>query len=96
MSSAMRTRTLRAIANFNGIDYEMDLRAARVALVHRQVEGDFHQMGLLADAVGCSRSTVSKWFSGGPTSLPMATAILAKLKLEFGDVYRRCPDDAEV
>jgi DNA-binding XRE family transcriptional regulator len=50
-------------------------------------------MEALADAVGRSRSTVSRWFAGRPTSLPVALAILAKLDVSFDDVYTRCEVD---
>jgi DNA-binding XRE family transcriptional regulator len=91
----MRTRLRRVIVNFNGIDYDMDLAVVRHGLVRRQVDGEFHTMEALADAVGCSRSTVSRWSAGRPTSLPVALAILAKLDLRFDEVYTRCEVDGE-
>jgi DNA-binding XRE family transcriptional regulator len=74
---------------FNGIDHEMNLSVARHAPVRRQVAGEFHSMEALAEAVGRSRSTVSGWFAGRPTSLPVALAILGKLGVRFDDVYMR-------
>jgi transcriptional regulator with XRE-family HTH domain len=70
----------------------MNLGVARLALVRRQVEGKFDRMDGLAEAVGYSRSTVSRWFNGRSTSLPVVLAILAKLKLKFDDVYTRCAE----
>jgi hypothetical protein len=78
------------MVRFEGIAYEMDLRVIRVALVRRQVEGEFHQKGLLAAAAGCSRSTVSRWFAGRQTSVAVVHGLLAKLHLTFDEVYRRC------
>jgi DNA-binding XRE family transcriptional regulator len=91
----MRNGPRRVVVNFNGIDHEMNLSVARHALVRRQVEGEYHTMEALADAVGRSRSTVSRWFAGRPTSLPVALAILGKLRVRFDDVYRRCEVVAE-
>jgi hypothetical protein len=80
--------------NFRGIDYEMDLMVCRRALVRRQVEGDFDSMEGLANAIGRSRSTVSRFFSGRQTSLTVALAVLDKLKLAFNEVFTPCyPDD---
>jgi len=80
-------RPQRAIVNFRGIDHEMNLPVLRLALVHRQVAGEFHSMEELAGAVAVSRSTVSRYFAGRSTSLPVALKIVAKLKLKFEDVY---------
>ncbi len=82
----MTNRVRRAVVNFHGVAYEMD----RLALVRRQVEGEFHTVQALADTVGRSRSTASRWFAGRQTSLPVVVAILDKLHLNFDDVYRRC------
>ena len=65
----------------------MDLSVVRLALVRRQVEGVFHTVEALADAVGRSRSTASRWFAGRQTSLAVVVAILDKLHLSFDDVY---------
>ncbi len=83
-------RPRRVIANFRGIDYEMNLRACDLALVLRQVEGDFDSMEALANAIGCSRSTASRFFSGRQTSLSVALAMLEKLKLRFDEVFTPC------
>jgi hypothetical protein len=85
MASVRRPR--RAVVNFRGIDHEMDLSACRLALVQRQVAGEFDSMEALADAIGRSRSTVSRFFAGRHTSLPVAIAVLDKLKLRFEHVF---------
>ncbi len=77
----------RAIVNFRGIDHEMNVPVLRLALVRRQVAGEFHSMEDLADAIGISRSTVSRFFAGRRTSLTVALAVLDKLKLKFDHVF---------
>ena len=83
----MGRRPRRAIVNFRGIDHEMNVTVCRVALVQRQVAGEFDSMEGLADAIGRSRSTVSRFFAGRRTSLPVALAVLDKLKLRFEQVF---------
>jgi DNA-binding XRE family transcriptional regulator len=80
-------RPERAIVNFRGIDHEMNVPVLRLALVRRQVAGEFESMEQLAHAVGVSRSTVSRYFAGRATSLTVTLGILDKLKLRFEDVY---------
>lgn len=80
-------RPQRVIVNFRGIDHEMNVPVCRLALVRRQVAGDFDSMEALANALGRSRSTVSRFFSGRGTSLPVALAVLDKLKLKFEQVF---------
>jgi hypothetical protein len=82
-----------AIVNFRGIDHEMNISVCRLALVHRQVAGEFDSIAVLADAIGRSRSTVSRFFAGRQHSLSVALAVLNKLKLRFEDVYRPCDLD---
>ncbi len=84
---ASMTRPRRAIVNFRGIDHEMNVTVCRMALVQRQVAGEFDSMEGLADAIGRSRSTVSRFFAGRRTSLPVALAVLDKLKLRFEQVF---------
>ncbi len=84
---ATMRRPRRAIVNFRGIDHEMNVTVCRMALVRRQVAGEFDSMEGLADAVGRSRSTVSRFFAGRGTSLPVALAVLDKLKLRFEQVF---------
>lgn len=87
------TRPRRVIVSFRGVDHEMNLSVCRVALVRRQVAGEFHSMEQLADAIGCSRSTASRYFAGRSHSLAVALAVLDKLKLKFEDVYTACKLD---
>jgi transcriptional regulator with XRE-family HTH domain len=71
----------------------MDVRVARAALNRRQIEdGEFYSMDELARAVGCHRSTVSRWFSGSRAGLRMTLAILNRLQLRFDEVYRQIDD----
>ena len=84
------TRPGRVIVSFRGIDQEMNVSVCRVALVRRQVAGEFDSMEQLADAIGCSRSTASRYFAGRSHSLAVALAVLGKLKLKFEDVYTPC------
>lgn len=84
---ASMKRPQRAIVNFRGVDHEMDMTVCRLALVNRQVAGDFDSMENLADAIGRSRSTVSRFFAGRPVSLPVALAVLDKLNLKFNQVF---------
>lgn len=50
-------------------------------------------MESLAVAVGISRSTASRFFSGKPTSLTVTLKILDALKLRFDDVARPKSDE---
>ena len=84
---ARMARPRRAIVNFRGIDHELDIPILRLALVRRQVAGEYESMQELAEAVGCSRSTVSRFFSGRPTSLTIAIDVVDKLKLSFEEVF---------
>jgi hypothetical protein len=54
---------------YRNTPWELDLEACRRAFVWRQVEGDFETVESVAEAIGRSRSTVSRFFSGRPTSL---------------------------
>jgi transcriptional regulator with XRE-family HTH domain len=71
---------------YRGIPYSLDLVRCRRALVDCQVKGDFESMEELAQAVGISRSTASRFFSGRPTSLAVTKRILDALHLTFVDV----------
>jgi len=71
-----------------GVPYAMDLLRCRRAMVDRQIAGDLDSMESLAEAVGVSRSTASRFFSGKPTSLSVTLRILSALKLQFEDVAR--------
>jgi transcriptional regulator with XRE-family HTH domain len=80
---------------YRGIPYRLDLVRCRRALVQQQVDGDVDSMQSLAGAVGISRSTASRFFSGRPTSLAVTLKILAKLHLKFEDVAREVRKDGE-
>lgn len=78
---------------YRSIPYVLDLVACRRALVQRQVAGELDSMESLANAVGISRSTASRFFSGRPTSLAVTLKVLAVLKLGFDDVARPKTDE---
>jgi transcriptional regulator with XRE-family HTH domain len=71
---------------YRGIAFMLDLVVCRRALVLRQVKGEFDNMESLAQAVGVSRSTASRFFSGRPTSLAVTLRMLGALHLRFADV----------
>jgi transcriptional regulator with XRE-family HTH domain len=98
----MASRPKQVTVWYRGIPYTLDLVRCRRALVQRQVEGDLDSMESLAVAVGISRSTASRFFSGRPTSLAVTLRILGALHLEFAEVASpeidqddagRAPDD---
>ena len=82
----MATRPGQVRVQYRGLPYMLNLLRCRRALVERQVEGGLDSMECLAEAVGISRSTASRFFSGRPTSLTVTLRILAALKLRFEDV----------
>ena len=91
-----RRRPSWVIVYYRDTTWKLDLVECRRALVRRQVEGEFDSMEALAAAVGVSRSTASRFFSGRPTSLKVTLAVLKALKLEFDDAAQPCdPGDAE-
>jgi hypothetical protein len=89
--TATRPKTVTVF--YRGIPYVLDLVRCRRALVDRQVEGGLDSMESLANAVGISRSTASRFFSGKPTSLAVTLKILEVLKCMFDDVARPNSDD---
>jgi transcriptional regulator with XRE-family HTH domain len=91
----MATRPKQVAVWYRGIPYMLDLVRCRRALVQRQVEGDLDSIESLAQAVGISRSTASRFFSGRPTSLAVTLKILAALRLTFEDVARPQVDREE-
>jgi transcriptional regulator with XRE-family HTH domain len=78
---------------FRGIEYTLNLAACRRALVDRQVDGKLDSMESLAVAVGISRSTASRFFSGRPTSLAVTLKILEALQLTFDQVAAPTVED---
>jgi hypothetical protein len=91
----MATRPRTVTVFYRGIPYDLDLVRCRRALVDRQVEGGLDSMESLAVAVGISRSTASRFFSGRATSLTVTLKILEVLKLRFDDVARPKSDEDE-
>ena len=89
----MATRPKTVLVWYRGIPYRLDLVRCRRALVERQIAGELDSMEALADKVGISRSTASRFFSGRPTSLTVTLNILKALKLTFHDVAH--PDDPD-
>src|SRR5439155_12455812 len=83
---AMRPKEVQV--RYRGIPYLLDLVRCRRALVNRQVEGELDSMESLANAVGISRSTATRFFGGRPTSLAVTLKILDTLHLTFADVAR--------
>jgi hypothetical protein len=91
-----RVRPSWVIVHYRDTTWKLDLVACRRALVRRQIEGEFDSMEAFAPAVGISRSTASRFFSGRATSLKVTLAILKALMLEFDDVAKPWdPDEAE-
>jgi transcriptional regulator with XRE-family HTH domain len=80
------TRPKQVTVWYRGLPYTLDLVRCRRALVERQVAGALDSMESLAAAVGISRSTASRFFSGRPTSLAVTLKILAALGSSFDDV----------
>jgi hypothetical protein len=91
----MATRPKTVTVYYRGIPYVLDLVRCRRALVDRQVEGGLDSMESLAEAVGISRSTASRFFSGRATSLTVTLKILEVLKLKFDGVARPKSDEDE-
>jgi transcriptional regulator with XRE-family HTH domain len=89
----MNPRPRRVRVAYNGVPYTLDLLRCRRALVVRQVEGELTSMQSLADVIGVSRSTASRFFSGRPTSLAVTLKILGALRLRFDEVAT--PDAGE-
>jgi hypothetical protein len=68
------------------VPYEIDLVRCRRALVLCQINGEFDSMDGLAHALGVSRSTTSRFFSGRSTSLTVTLKMLDALHLKFEEV----------
>jgi transcriptional regulator with XRE-family HTH domain len=93
MSARMASRPRQVTVWYRGIPYTLDLVCCRRALVARQVEGQLDSMESLARAVGISRSTASRFFSGRPTSLAVTLKILDVLQLTFEEVAAPVVED---
>jgi hypothetical protein len=81
-------RPREVIVWYRGTSYVLDLVLCRRALVQRQVDGELDNMNSLAQKVGVSRSTASRFFSGRSTSLAVTLRILSVLRLRFEDIAR--------
>jgi hypothetical protein len=93
VETRMRARPRTVTAWYRGIPYMLDLMRCRRALVARQVDGELDSMESLANAVGISRSTASRFFSGRPTSLAVTLKILKALHLTFEEVATPAIED---
>lgn len=93
VSARVAARARHVTVCYRGIPYTLDLALCRRALVRRQVEGELDSIESLAAAVGVSRSTASRFFSGRPTSLAATLKILGVLRLKFEDVARPQAED---
>lgn len=91
----MASRPRFARVFYRGLPYRIDLVACRQALVRCQVDGELDSMERLAERVGISRSTASRFFSGRPTSLAVTLDILKALHLSFDEVATREDDPDE-
>ncbi len=93
MCARMASRPKQVTVWYRGIPYTLDLVKCRRALVGRQVEGELDSMESLARAVGISRSTASRFFSGRATSLAVTLKILEVLHLKFEEVATPVVED---
>jgi transcriptional regulator with XRE-family HTH domain len=91
--ASMSAPPRRVTVRYRGLPYSLNLVRCRRALVDCQVKGEFESMEQLADKVGVSRSTASRFFSGRPTSLSVTKRILDALHLTFADVLTPMTDD---
>ena len=82
----MADRPKRVGVGYRGVPYSLNLVRCRRALVECQVRGEFDSMEELGNKVGVSRSTVSRFLAGRPTSLSVTKRILDALHLKFEDV----------
>ena len=93
MCARMASRPKQVTVWYRGIPYTLDLVKCRRALVSRQVDGELDSMESLARAVGISRSTASRFFSGRATSLAVTLKLLDVLHLGFEDVATPVVED---
>jgi len=93
VSTRVAARPRLVTVRYRGMPYTLDLAKCRRALVYRQVEGQLDSIESLAAAVGVSRSTASRFFSGRATSLAATLKILAVLRLKFEEVAQPEPED---
>jgi len=82
----MASRPRQVTVSYRGIPHVLDLVRCRRALVDRQVEGGLDSLEGLAQEVGISRSTTSRFFSGKLTSLAVTLRVLDALHLTLHEV----------
>jgi hypothetical protein len=75
------------IVFYRKLPHVMNVRVLNRAMRDRQIAGDFDSVHGLADRIKCSRSTVSRFFSGRNTSLTVTLQILGALRLTFDQVF---------
>lgn len=75
------------IVFYRRLPHVMNVRVLNRAMRDRQIAGDFDSVEGLADRIKCSRSTVSRFFSGRNTSLAVTLKILGALQLTFDQVF---------
>ena len=86
VTHAQRRRT--AIVRYNGVYYRRNLSLCRQALTQRQIEGEYLRGVIeLAEALGCSRSTVTRFFNGRNVSTAVTLTLLNALHLSFEEVH---------
>jgi hypothetical protein len=83
-----RTRPSEVIVSYRGVRYVLDLLRCRKALVRCQMEGRFDTTEQLGELIKASRSTISRFFAGRPTSLVVTRKIVLALGLQLDDVMR--------
>ncbi len=93
VSARMASRPKQVTVWYRGLPYSLDPVRCRRALVSRQVDGQLDSMESLANAVGISRSTASRFFSGRPTSLAVTLKILEALRPTFEEVATPVSED---
>lgn len=93
MGARRTDRPWRVRVWYRGIPYTLDLVRCRRALVEQHIAVGLDSVQSLANAVGVSRSTASRFFSGRQTSLTVTLRILAALCLRFDDVATPSLDD---
>ncbi|TMC04969.1 MAG: hypothetical protein E6J41_23500 [Chloroflexi bacterium] len=73
------------MVNFKGIDPEMNVIVLRLALVRRQVAGEFDSMDQIVDAIGSAGAPSHAPSQARDTGLTVALAVL---DMKFEEVFR--------
>jgi len=81
-----RRRPESVILAFDGHPHRVNLAAIEGAFFAQVVAGRYGAREDIARAIGCSRSTASRFFAGRNTSVRVFLAILHELGLRFEDV----------